>query len=94
MEYRRDSTKEGKQIKKSRKRLSSEWTAGDLEPRLTEKIKPVKKPSPLCFFICTVSNLVDPVVKLGDTASVYTYGLRGASVTKVTFTYLKFMHWI
>lgn len=71
--------------RKVRKRLRSEWTTGDLEPWLTEKLKPVKKPSPLGFFICTV-------LKLGDAASICTYGFRGASVTKVTSTYLKFIH--
>lgn len=63
-----------------------------MEPGLTEKIKPVK--FPLCFFVCTVSNLVAPVVKLGDAASVHTYGFTGASVTEATFTYLKFIHWV
>jgi len=93
MEYGRERPKERKQIKKSRERLKSEWTTGGLEPRLTEKIKLVKKPSPQGFFIYTLSNLVTPVVKLGDAASMCTYGFRGASVTKGTFTYLKFIYW-
>ena len=92
MEYGRERPKERKHIKKSRKRFRSEWTTGDLGSWLTVTIKLVKKPSPLCFFTCTVSKLVAPAVKLGDIASMCTYEFRGVSVTKATSTYLKFIH--